>query len=227
MEYKISEVVKVTDVPKSTILYYIKQGLLPEAKKIKSNVHRYSDEHIELIKYIKYMQHEMQASIEQIRHILAKRDQSFSSSAAMLTPLMETLSGLEHDETYYSKEELLSMVTLDQTLIEQLIEDKVLLPTDPNGFTDKDLSVIRLIEKFNSVDVEYSILKEYASHASALAELEGSVVKSLCAKRDEENFSTLWQITFEMLLNIKPYIFNRNTHEVFKEKLKGEILQSR
>ena len=70
MEYKISEVVKLTGVPKSTILYYIKEGLLPEAKKIKSNVHRYSDEHIELIKYIKYMQHEMQASIEQIRHIL-------------------------------------------------------------------------------------------------------------------------------------------------------------
>jgi len=43
MEYKISELVEKTDVPKSTILYYIREGLLPEAKKIKSNVHRYSD----------------------------------------------------------------------------------------------------------------------------------------------------------------------------------------
>mgnify|MGYP000043967683 CR=1 FL=1 len=55
MEYKISELVAKTGVPKSTILYYIREGLLPEAKKIKSNVHRYSDEHIELIHYIKYM----------------------------------------------------------------------------------------------------------------------------------------------------------------------------
>ena len=223
MEYKISEVVKLTGVPKSTILYYIKEGLLPEAKKIKSNVHRYSDEHIELIKYIKYMQHEMQASIGQIRHILGKRDQSFSSSAAMLTPLMETLGGLDHDESYYSKEELLSIISLDQTLLERLVDDKVLLPIDPDRFTDKDLSVIRVIEKFNSVNVEYAILKLYASHASALAELEGEVIKSLCEKRDEKNFSTLWQITFELLLSVKPYIFNRHTHEIFKNKLKEEI----
>ena len=43
MEYKISEVVAITNVPKSTILYYIKEGLLPEAKKLKSNFHKYSD----------------------------------------------------------------------------------------------------------------------------------------------------------------------------------------
>ena len=52
MEYKISELVANTDVPKSTILYYIKEGLLPQAHKIKSNVHRYSSEHVELIGYI-------------------------------------------------------------------------------------------------------------------------------------------------------------------------------
>lgn len=58
MEYKISELVSKTNVPKSTILYYIREGLLPEAKKIKSNVHRYNDEHVELIKYILYMKEE-------------------------------------------------------------------------------------------------------------------------------------------------------------------------
>ena len=36
MDYKISELVKKTNVPKSTILYYIREGLLPEAKKFKS-----------------------------------------------------------------------------------------------------------------------------------------------------------------------------------------------
>jgi len=55
LDYKISELVKKTNVPKSTILYYIREGLLPEAKKLKSNVHRYNDEHIELINYILYM----------------------------------------------------------------------------------------------------------------------------------------------------------------------------
>ena len=55
MDYKMSDLVRKTNIPKSTILYYIKEGLLPEAIKVKANVHKYSDEHIELIKYIKYM----------------------------------------------------------------------------------------------------------------------------------------------------------------------------
>lgn len=223
MEYKISELVRLTGVPKSTILYYIKEGLLPEAKKIKSNVHRYSDEHLELIKYIKYMQHEMQASIEQIRHILGKRDQSFSSSAAMLAPLMEMLGGLDHNDTFYTAEELLSMTSIERPLLERLIEEKILLPVEENRFTDKELSVVKVIERFRSVDVDFSILKQYASHAYALAELEKEVIKSLCDKRSEKNFSTLWQITFEMLFNVKPYLFNRHTYDVFKKKLKEEI----
>jgi DNA-binding transcriptional MerR regulator len=70
MDYKMSELVAKTNVPKSTILYYIKEGLLPEAKKIKANVHRYSQEHIELIKYIKYMQETMGSSIDEIKMIL-------------------------------------------------------------------------------------------------------------------------------------------------------------
>ena len=90
MEYKISELVAKTNVPKSTILYYIKEGLLPEAKKLKSNVHRYNEEHIELIKYIKYMQQEMGSSIEQIKSMLQQKNQSFSSSFTMLAPLMQT-----------------------------------------------------------------------------------------------------------------------------------------
>lgn len=223
MEYKISELVEKTGVPKSTILYYIKEGLLPEAKKIKSNVHRYSDEHLELIKYIKYMQHEMQASIGQIRHILSERDRSFSSSAAMLAPLMSTLSGLEPDANTYTKAELLALTTIDEGLLDTLLDESILMPLKPDEFSDKELSLIKVIEKFQSVGVASPILLQYARHASELASLEETMLQSLCDKRDDENFSTLWQIMFETLFTVKPYLFNRHTHETFKERLKEEL----
>lgn len=87
MEYKISEVVTKTNVPKSTILYYIKEGLLPEAKKLKANVHKYNDEHIELIKYIKYMQESMGSSIEEIKLALEKKMTHFQALTLCLLPL--------------------------------------------------------------------------------------------------------------------------------------------
>src|SRR5210317_645951 len=105
MEYKISELVAKTHVPKSTILYYIREGLLPEAKKIKPNVHRYSDKHIELIQYIKYMKEEIGSTNEQIKFTLQHQNQSFTSSATMLQPLMNTLSSIPSEAEHFTKQQ--------------------------------------------------------------------------------------------------------------------------
>jgi len=190
MEYKISELVALTDVPKSTILYYIREGLLPEAKKLKSNVHRYSDEHIELIKYIKYMKQEMGSSNEQIKMALANKNQSFSSSYSMLAPLMQTLTAIPSGAKRYSKDEFIAYYGIERSLIEKLLNDGILMPINKE-FTDKEASVIRVIEKFEDVGVEYEIIKEYVSHAKAISELELKIQKKLCSVRTDENFSTL------------------------------------
>ncbi|WP_455757221.1 MerR family transcriptional regulator [Sulfurimonas sp.] len=223
MEYKISELVALTDVPKSTILYYIKEGLLPEAKKLKSNVHRYSDEHIELIKYIKYMKQEMGSSNEQIKTALENKNQSFSSSFSMLAPLMQTLSAIPKDAKHFTKKEFIQYYDIDESLLEELLIDGILVPLNNNDFTEKEASILRLIENFNEVGVEYEIIKKYVNHARELSILEHEIQTKLCSVRSDENFSTLWKIMFGTLLNAKEYLFNRYTHKVLFKALKDEI----
>ena len=223
MEYKISELVALTDVPKSTILYYIREGLLPEAKKLKSNVHRYNDEHIELIKYIKYMQQEMGSSNEQIKAALQQKNQSLSSSYSMLAPLMQTLSDIPAGTKHYTKAEFIEHYGFESELLEQLLEDGILVPIGDDDFTDKEASIIRLIEKFQEVGVECSVIKEYVHHAKSLSEIEHQIQLKLCSVRSDENFSTLWKIMLETLFNAKKYIFSRYTHKVLFKALKDEI----
>ncbi|MDD4883867.1 MerR family transcriptional regulator [Sulfuricurvum sp.] len=223
MEYKISELVALTHIPKSTILYYIKEGLLPEAHKLKSNVHRYNDEHVELLKYIKYMQHEMGSSIEQIRTILKHKNQSFSSSFAMLAPLMQTLSAVPEEARRFTKEEFADHFDVDKTLLDKLLEDGFLVPTGMDDFTEKESSIIRLVEDFIEVGVDYTQLRRYVVHARELAQLEHDIQTQLCKKRTDENFSTLWKIMFEMLFNAKPYLFSRYTHQEMLKVLQNEI----
>ncbi len=222
VEYKISEVVAKTGVPKSTILYYIKERLLPEAKKIKPNVHKYSDEHIELLHYIKYMQESFGSSIEQIKQALKRKNDSFSGSYTMLAPLMNTLSG-EEDQNYYTKEELLEQFDIDATLLENLLEDEIILPIKEGFFSKKDASIVALVENFLEVGVDYSILKAYITHAKELAKLELELQKSLCDVKSDENFTTLWKILFETLFNAKPYLFNRSTYKLFHQSLVDEL----
>ncbi|MBU0721193.1 MerR family transcriptional regulator [bacterium] len=223
MEYKISELVSLSNVPKSTILYYIKEGLLPEAKKLKSNVHRYSDEHVELIKYIKYMKEEIGSSNEHIKFALQNKNQSLSSSLSMLEPLMHTLSGIPENSEHYTKKQFVDRYDLDAEYLDKLIEDGILLPINENDFTDKELSILRLIEYFSEVGVEYEILRAYVYHAKALSTLEHQMQEKLCSVRDDKNFSSLWKIMFETLFNAKEYILNRHTYRVLLKALKNEI----
>lgn len=225
MNYKISEIVELTNVPKSTILYYIKEGLLPEAQKLKSNVHRYSEEHVELIKYIKYMQHEMGSSIEQIKGILQNKNQSMASSFSMLAPLMETLSGIPSTAKHYTKEEFIDSFDVEPALLEQLLNDNIIVLTNKDDFTDKEVSIIRLIEDYIDIGLDYTLLKTYVDQAKIMADLECELQKQLCKRRTDENFSTLWKIMFETLFNAKSYIFSRYTHKGLMKVLQDEISQ--
>ena len=227
MEYKISELVAQTNVPKSTILYYIREGVLPEAKKLKSNVHRYNEEHIELIKYIKYMQQDMGSSIEQIKNILQHKNQSLSSSFTMLAPLMQTLSLVPAGAPNYTRAQFIKHYDIDTELLDQLLKDNILVLLSDDKYTDKEASIIRLVENFIEMGVEYTLLKEYVYHAKALAELECRLQVKLCAIRNDENFSTLWKIMFETLFNAKEYLFNRYTYKALFKSLKEEISNKR
>lgn len=223
MEYKISELVAKTNIPKSTILYYIREGLLPEAKKIKSNVHRYNDEHVELIKYIVYMKEQLGRTNDQIRYAVQNKNQSFSSSFQMLEPLMNTLSGLPSGSKYYTKEEFIKTFKLDVQLIDKLIEDSILMPTEVNHFTKKELQIVKLVLHYEEVGIPYDILKSYANYAKELSKLDHQIKLQLCGSRTDDNFSTLWEIMFETFFNAKEYIFKRHTYKVLLNDLKNEI----
>ena len=223
----MSELIAKTNVPKSTILYYIREGLLPEAKKIKSNVHRYNDEHIELIKYIQYMQKQLGRSIEQIRYSIQNRNKSFSSSFKMLEPLMNTLSALPPDTVYYTKEHFIEEFDLDENLVNKLLEDFILVPTSSEAFTKKELSIVELVMHYQEVGIGYEVLKSYALHASELSKLDHLIKLQLCGARTDDNFSSVWNIMFETFFNAKEYIFKRHTYKLLLNDLKNEVLQSK
>ncbi|MDD3591491.1 MAG: MerR family transcriptional regulator [Sulfurovum sp.] len=225
MEYKISELVRKSGVPKSTILFYIKEGLLPEANKLKPNVHRYSDSHLELLHYIGYMKEHFGSTNEQLKDILQFKDQSFSTSSGMIVPLMNTLSAIPSDAKHYTKAEFIEHFRVEESLLDQLMEDEIILPLNADDFTEKEASIIKLIGYFQEVGIEYEILKMYVFHAKALSLLEHQIQSKLCDIRNEKNFSTLWKIVFETLFNAKTYIFNRQTYKAYFSVLKKELLK--
>jgi hypothetical protein len=165
----------------------------------------------------------MGSSNEQIKIALEQKNQSLSSSYSMLAPLMQTLSDIPTGTKHYTKTEFIEHYGFERNLLEQLLEDGIVMPIGDNDFTDKEASIIRLIEKFQEVGLECSVIKDYVHHAKSLAEIEHQIQLKLCSVRSDENFSTLWKIMLETLFNAKKYIFSRYTHKVLFKALKDEI----
>ncbi len=67
---KISEVVKETKVPKETIHYYVREGLIPRPRKAGKNVANYTDLHVEQILLIKQIQDNFYLPLHLIKRIV-------------------------------------------------------------------------------------------------------------------------------------------------------------
>ena len=91
---KISELAKRTGVPKQTIHYYIRAGLLPKPRKLGSNSADYDDSYVERIHLIKELQNDFFFPLPTIKKILWEHRSA--SKQAMLKLRMEYFRPMEH-----------------------------------------------------------------------------------------------------------------------------------
>ncbi|MFH1134550.1 MAG: MerR family transcriptional regulator [Pseudomonadota bacterium] len=67
---KISELAKMSEVPKETIHFYIREGLLPKPQKRGRNVADYDEHYVELIRLIKSLQEQLYLPLALIKKIM-------------------------------------------------------------------------------------------------------------------------------------------------------------
>ena len=223
MQYSMSKLVELTDVPKSTILYYIKEGLLPEALKIKPNVHKYNEEHVNLLKYIKYMQTDVNCSISQIKEIMQDENHKLTNSKSMLIPLVDAYMGVNEDRTIYTKEQVLEITDIDATILDELLEKEIIVLLKDDTFTKKEISMINLVQEYKKLGIDYSILAQYASLAKELVTIEKKMQNVFCEKCENLNNKEIWHLIFETFFTSKQYILNQHSYLSFIEKFKKEL----
>ncbi len=98
MSLKMKELVEKSGESKSTILYYIKEGLLPQPQKPKPNVHLYDENCIKIIGFIKYLQEHMHYSISQIKEIFSSNNFNYDDNFDLMINSLKLLNSKEKDE---------------------------------------------------------------------------------------------------------------------------------
>jgi DNA-binding transcriptional MerR regulator len=103
---KISELAKKADVPKQTVHYYIRAGLLPKPRKLGSNSAEYDESYVERIKLIKDLQKDFFFPLPTIKKIMwehrgAAKQAQLKLRSEYFRPMEQYLgSGVKGDEAF-------------------------------------------------------------------------------------------------------------------------------
>jgi DNA-binding transcriptional MerR regulator len=219
MALKMKDLMAQSEESKSTILYYVKEGLLPEPSKPKPNVHLYNESCLQILKFIKYLQHNFSYSIADIKSIFDDNQFDFDGSFEMMVHSLELISGGK-DNKYYTTEEFLTLVGMDEkTLI--AYQKCGYLFKRAKGFSSKEVEIAEVLERAKSLGLNFSLLDSYVDHAKILAKRENEVGSNLLSE-DGESHNARYELLFDLILKLKPYIFNMHTVENHKETIKKD-----
>lgn len=219
MALKMKDLMAQSDESKSTILYYIKEGLLPQPLKPKPNVHLYDESCVQILKFIKYLQHNFSYSIAEIKNIFKDNNFDFDGSFEMMVRSLELISG-GRDNQWYSKKEFLALLSIDEKRL-QMYQDKGYLFERSKGFSSKEVEVADILERAEALGLDNSLLDAYVTDAKILAKKENEIGSKLL-KDTQDTHNARYELLFDLVLTLKPYIFNLHTVQAHQNNIKKD-----
>jgi len=220
MSLKMKALMAQSQERKSTILYYLKEGLLPEPLKPKPNVHLYDDTCVQILKFIKYIQHNFSYSIAEIKNIFQENDFDFDGSFETMINSIELLSGARQKQ-WYDKKDFLALTGLEAQSLEEY-QAKGYLFERAKGYSSKEVEMAEILENAKALGLDFALFAHYVDTAKALAVQENNIGASLL-KESQESHNKRYELLFDILLKLKPYIFNMHTVEAHQNKIHTKI----
>lgn len=216
MSLKMKHLMEQTGESKSTILFYVKEGLLPEPEKPKPNLHLYDESCINIIKFIKYLQHQFSYSIAQIQTIFKENKFTFSDDFSMMLRSLEMMSG-SSDGRWYSDEDCLELSELTQQALDDYINRGWLFKQE-QGFSTQELQLVDVFKRAKRLGLNEKLFDAYVKSAKELAKIEYAVGSEML-ESDKSLNNEHYELLFDAILTLKPYLFNMYTMQEHQRQM--------
>lgn len=213
MSIKMAQLMKETGETRSTLLFYVKEGLLAEPMKPKPNVHIYADDSIERVRLIKALQNQLHYTIQQIKSIFDVNHFDFENGVDVLLQKIELFTGVT-ERRYKTIEDALAVYDLDKQSIEYYIDEDILEIHD-GYFNDSSWRVLQILSDLNKYSKNTKLLTSYVKAAKDLALMEFELGREL-VNQDKTNHAQ--ELFLDLILTLKPYIFNLQTKNEHKKR---------
>jgi DNA-binding transcriptional MerR regulator len=212
----MKELIEQTKESKSTILYYIKEGLLPEPQKPKPNLHLYPQESINIIKFIKYLQ-SLNYTINDIKELFKSVPLNKDSSFLMMVKALE-LATISKNSTLLTKDEFLKECDISEDELEEFIDRGYIIEHN-SKFGKNEVEIVKIIKNAKELNLDSKLIDRYVKSAKKIAKKEIEIWRELFSDSSQDTIKE-YELLFDFILKLKPYIYNTHTVEQYY-KAKG------
>lgn len=167
---KMNELASATGVPKSTILYYLSQGLLPEPRKTSRNMAYYDPACVERIKLIQQMQERHRLTLSEINHCL--NDKERGSDLEVYLELNEEVFGSTGPRRLLDAKNFCRKTGLSADQLEELTQARLLLPLEEGRFDAEDVGMGRMYLAAFNFGIRTQDLTYYAELGDKIVDRE-------------------------------------------------------
>jgi DNA-binding transcriptional MerR regulator len=203
---RMKELAEAAGLPKSAILHYVAQGLLPEPVRTGPNMAYYDPTCIERIKYIKTIQSRYAFPLGKIKMILARKDEG--KDALPLIELSETIFG-STDGTLLGEAAFRDATGLSSKQIKALTESGLLLPLEKGRYNEQDVAIGGIYARGLALGVTVSDMAFYAVAAKRIVDEEMRLRARVTAHLPEDQDAGLTQGLVQAARATRNYVIDR------------------
>lgn len=203
---RMKELSAATGIPKSAILHYVAQGLLPEPVRTGPNMAYYDPACIERIEFIRAMQEKYAFPLRKIKMLLSHRERGMD-----VTPLVELSAAIfgDADALTLNEAEFCRATGLNLREVRKLIKNGLLVPLEKGIFNQQDVEVCGLYFKCFSLGADSADFAFYAEAAKTIVDMEMRLRSKLTAHLPEEQDA---EVTRRLVLGarvVRNYVIDR------------------
>ena len=174
---RMKELVEKTGVPKSTILHYLNQGLLPEPQKTSPNMAYYDPACIDRIQYIQHLQRRHRLSWSEIKQMLAQKGKNLDFS--VFNELDTIIFGRIQDTRLLNASDFCAITGLSRKQLKDLLEAKLLLPLQEDRFDPQDIGMGKMYAAVSAFGLGSEDMTEYVALCEKIVDHETAIRKRL------------------------------------------------
>jgi len=210
---KMKELTRITGVPKSTILLYVNQGLLPKPLKTSPNMAYYDPLCIERIAFIKQVQSCHRLPLAAIKGLIREMDKG--RNVDLMLELQNQVFGC--GENMVSKKEFCIVTGLSEKELDRLSDLELIIPLEKDHFNAQDKTIGILLKQSLDLGMNPDDLNFYPRIAKELVDRELSVREKHTKDLPfDENASLTLELT-RMARSIRSYVIDRTMQKKLME----------